>query len=89
MMMDMNRLTATEIAIASHAVKLLEDWNWAKNGEPLGVLGLACKSLYGEERNTEISNVRKAESEFAPRGSICNNVDSRLSSLRAVVRFHA
>lgn len=80
-------LNTTQLAIATKAVVLLTEWKWSVHGEPLAVLGLASKMLYGKELHSEIAAVRKAEQQFAPAGALSNNVEVRLNALRAVVKF--
>lgn len=82
----LTKLSSTEIAIAAYAVALLMNWSYTKHGEPIGVLTLASKELFGEELHEALSNIGKAERQYYS-GALSNVVATRLGSLRAVVKF--
>lgn len=81
-------LTNKEAQIVIKAIAMLECWDWSR-GEPLAALSLAAQELYGDACHAEIARLNKAERDYAPAGAISNNVESRLASLGAVLRFGA
>lgn len=81
------RPNTTEIAIVACAVALLENWSWTKHGEPIGALSTASRLLFGTELPDEIVNIKKAELVYVAGNAPWNNVEARLASLRAVLKF--
>lgn len=84
---DAARLSLDETEIVICAVRMLRDWSWTKNGEPLGVLTYACKKTFGCVRHDQLSRIHQAERAFAPAGALSNNVEVRLRALEAVLKF--